>query len=281
MKLSKILLITIAATAFAACSEEEFKTFEGEVSGIYLQRQASWNLDTNGSPLYYTYADSIVVSFTTSAGHITQREVELPVRIMGNTTDYDRPFTLTVDETQSNAQRGVHYDYNDADCVIAANTAETNLPITIYRHDDLKAATYQVVFSLEDNNYFTTELDEYRSNGDWQATAVDTLCGSSYKVIFSEILTRPSSWSNAENYLGKWSADKETRVNALVGWSHRSWERYGYYDGARYGQLAYAAKLVRKELQELADAGTPVYDEANNEYMQLGEDFQVDYSAYQ
>ena len=46
MKLSKILLITIAATAFAACSEEEFKTFEGEVSGIYLQRQASWNLDT-------------------------------------------------------------------------------------------------------------------------------------------------------------------------------------------------------------------------------------------
>ena len=41
------------------------------------------------------------------------------------------------------------------------------------------------------------------------------------------------------------------------------------------------AKALVKELQELADAGTPVYDEANNEYMQLGEDFQVDYSAYQ
>ena len=281
MKLSNILLITVAATIFVACSEEDFKTFEGEVSGIYMQKQASWNLDSNNNPLYYSYADSTVVSFATSAGDITQQEVELPIRIMGNTTDYDRPFTLTVDEAQSTAQRGVHFDYNDADCIIAANTAETNLPITIYRHDDLKTAVYQVVFNLKSNEYFTTELEEYRSNGDWQATVVDTLCGSSYKVLFSEILTEPGRWSDAETYLGKWSADKEARVNALMGWSHRSWERFGNYDGVRLGQLAYAAKLLRKELQELADAGSPVYDEANKEYMQLGEDFQVDYSAYQ
>lgn len=281
MKLLKVLSIAVATATFAACSEEDFKTFEGEVSGIYMQKQASWNLDSNNNPLYYSYADSTVVSFASSPGDITEQVVELPIHIMGNVADYDRPFVLTIDETQSNAQRGVHFDFNDAECIIAANTAETKLPVTIYRHMDLKSATYHVVFNLESNNYFTTELDEYRSNGDWQATAVDTLCGSSYKVIFSEILTQPSSWSNAESYLGKWSADKETRVNALMGWSHRSWERYGNYDGVRLGQLGYAAKLLRKELQGLADAGTPVYDDTNNEYMQLGADYQVDYSVYQ
>ena len=61
-----------------------------------------------------------------------------------------------------------------------------------------------------------------------------------------------------------------------MGWTHLDWVNFN----VPYGTMAYAAKLFRKELQALADAGTPVIDE-DGSYMQLMPPYEVDYSAYE
>lgn len=282
MKQFKYIVYSLITLIMSSCSEEEFKTFNGEVAGIYLQRTASYTIDANGNPLTYKYTDSLSVSFATSEPTVQKQTTYLDVCVMGNCVSYDRPFVLKLDEAKSTAQRGVHFDFNESDCVIKANTAKTRVPVTIYRHPDLKTGTYRMEFYLESNEYFTTVLDEYKNSSDWQVTG-DTLCGTRFKISCSEIYTCPDYWvSFAEYSLGVWSVSKEVLVNELMGWTHTSWINGGgsAENAVQYGHMAYAAKLLRKYLQEAADEGNPVIDD-DGSYMQLGEDYAVDYSAYE
>lgn len=269
-----LLYILIGAGFFAACSEDDFKTFGGEVSGIYLQRNSGTQYDRYGHYISTTYSDSINYSFA-SAGNITQATVYLTAKIMGNLANYDRPFVLKVDENKSTAIRGTHYDYDESSCIIPANEAQVNVPVTLYRHADLTTNYYRVEFYLESNEYFTTELEQYKNTNLWTATG-DTLCGMRYAIRFSEILTDPGMWWDyMEEYCGEWTANKETLLNQIMGWTHSDWTGWR----VPYGQMAFAAKQLRKMLQEAADAGSPILD-SDGSYMQLVPPYEVDYSAY-
>ena len=139
---------------------------------------------------------------------------------------------------------------------------------------------YYIMFQVESNEYFTTELDEYKNSSNWQVDS-DVFSGRRFKFIISEVYTEPSYWDMGYDTLGDWSASKEQRVNNLMGWTHSDWLSGGSsYSPVQYGRLSYAAKLLRKELQALADAGTPVVDD-NGSYMQLAAGYEVDYSAYE
>lgn len=260
---------------FTACSEESFTTFNGELSGIYIQRNVSSSTNNDGYYLGTTYADSVNYSFA-SAGDITQATIPLTIKIMGNIVDYDRPFVLKVDESKTTAIRGTHFDYDESSCVMPANAAQTTVPVTLFRHSDLTTGYYRVEFYLEANDYFTPELEQYKNTDSWTATG-DTLCGTRYAIRFSEILTNPGMWWNLymAEYCGEWTANKETLLNQIMGWTHSDWTGWR----VPYGQMAFAAKQLRKMLQEAADAGTPILD-ADGSYMQLIPPYEVDYSAY-
>lgn len=281
MKHFKYIVYSLMALVMASCSEEKLKTFDGEVAGVYFQRISSYTVDANGNALTYKYTDSLSVSFATSAPDVQKQTTYLDVCVMGDCVPYDRPFVMKFDSVNSTAKRGVHFDFNESDCVIKANTAKTRVPITIYRHPDLKTGKYRIEFYLEPNEYFSTVLDEYKNTSDWQSTG-DTLCGTRFKILCSEIYTRPSYWDFAEDALGLWSVSKEIMVNELMGWTHTSWINGGgtSSNSVQYGHMAYAAKLLRKDLQAAADAGHPVMDD-DGSYMQLGENYAVDYSAYE
>lgn len=280
-RLSSYYYIFLLVVLFSACSEEKFTTFNGEVSGIYMQRNGSYEVDSDfGGQLNQTYVDSIAYTFASASSTVTEVTVRVPVKTMGNTADYDRPFTLIINDERTTAQRGVHFDFDESACVIKANTAETEVPVTLYRHQDLMTAYYYIVFELQSNEYFTTELNEYSNSSNWQSVN-DTLCGTQFKIVFSEIYTRPSYWDFAEETLGLWSATKEQRINSLMGWTHTDWSNGGGSSSpVQYGRMSFAAKLLRKDLQDAADAGQPVLDE-DGSYMQLAPGYEVDYSAYE
>ena len=263
------------AGLLAACSEEDFTMFSGEVSGIYIQRTVSTSTNNDGYYTGTTYADSVNYSFA-SAGDITQTTVSLTVKLMGELADFDRPFVLKVDESKSNAVRGTHFDYNESDCFMPAGASQTNVPVTLFRHADLTTGYYRVEFYLEANEYFTPELEQYKNTDSWTATG-DTLCGTRYAIRFSEILTNPGMWwsLNMEDYCGEWTANKETLLNQIMGWTHSDWTGWR----VSYGQMAFATKQLRKMLQEAADSGSPILD-SDGSYMQLVPPYEVDYSAY-
>ena len=91
--------------------------------------------------------------------------------------------------------------------------------------------------------------------------------------MFHNKYDTPKDWS--KNHFGDWSILKEQHLNTIMGWSHEDWLR----GRCPYYQFGYAARALKEELQALADAGTPVMD--GDAYMQLGPNYQVDYSNYE
>lgn len=268
----QIAVILFVTLWFTACTEEQFTTFNGEKSGIYMANVQS----TNISGAVLSYIDSITFSFASSKSDVTQLKRQISVRVMGNPVNYDRPFVFKVDETKSTAKRGINFDFNDEDCVIPANTVLKNIPVIIYRTPDLASLTLRVEFKLEPNEHFTTELERYKNTVAWNATGT-TMCGTRFKISFNEFYSEPSWWGMMGGEMfGSWSISKEKRVNAIMGWTHVDWENWN----VPYGRMPFAAKQLQKQLQALADEGHPVIDD-NGKYMQLASAYAVDYSAYE
>lgn len=273
--ISSLLFIAMLLTA---CSEEDIMTFDGRVAGIYLQRNGTYSVDSYGNIISQEYADSASVSFANSTEDVTSIAEYLTVKVMGYVTDYDRPFSLKVDEQATTAIRGTNFDFNEADCFIPVGASEVKVPITLYRTSDLaeEDKEYRIVFYLEDNEYFTVELEEYKNIDSWTA-AGDMLCGSRYTIIFSEIYTEPFYYSLfGPDYFGTWSVSKEQLINSLMGWAHTDWDN----GTVQLGALGYAAQLTHNYLQDAADSGNPVLDD-DGKYMQLTGNYMVDYSVYE
>ena len=279
-KLSYIYYLLFAVLA-VSCSEEELETFDGRVSGIYIQRTSGTTYSWTGAILYRSYLDSVYISFSKEKDEVKSVRTFLTVGTMGNVADSDRPFVLKVDEAKSTAVKGVHYDYDESLAYIPANSAKVSIPVTLYRHEDLKKKNYRIEFYIESNENFTAELESYKNTSDWTAATAD-LCGTRYKIIMSEQYTEPGYWGwfCEDEFFGTWTVSKFLKINSVMGWSVNDWENAGS-TGAKVslGRFPYAAKMVRKILQEEADNGHPVLDDDGG-YMQLLPPYLVDYSAY-
>ena len=270
--INKLGVVLLAGFCMASCSEEDFTTFAGNKSGIYFQKVASTTLE--GIPL--EFSDSTAISFSSLAPDKMEYTVTVPVKIMGVVADHDRTFTMKIDESKTTAIRGDHFEFDESKCVMPDNKTSVNVPVVLKRHKDLETKMVRIEFILEDNQDFTVELESYKNTPAWNATGAQ-LCGSRFKIIYSDTYTVTDWWDiNGTTYYGTWSASKEKRVNAIMDWTHYDWENWRVPPG----QMGYAAKLLKKELQALADAGTPVVDD-DGKYMQLPAPYSVDYSAYE
>lgn len=269
----KILLgiAVLTALLMQSCSKEDFMTFDDSKSGIYLQRVYTTTI--NGTPISFT--DSAVVSFSNYKADVTQLRLYVPVAIMGPVADHDRRFSLSVDESLSNAVKDVDYTFSDSACYIPAGQTSTNVFVIIKRTSKLETTPVRLIFKLESNENFTVELEKYNSYVNWAQKGTE-LCGSKYKIIYSDIYDMPYQWDwYGADYWGTWTITKEKTLNQVMGWTHGSWN-----DGTvKYGLMPYSAKQLKKYLQAQADAGTPVKDE-DGSYMQLPDPYTVDYSKY-
>lgn len=264
------IYVLLGIVLLGACSEEDFTTFDGTKSGIYMQRVAT--TDITGTPL--SYSDSMTVTFANYESDTERLRTYVPVKIMGNVKDYDRRFKLVVNPELSNAVEGMDYELSDTACYIPAGETSRNVFFYIKKTDKLSSQSVKIVFELQDNENFTVELDKYKNTVSWSSTG-SQLCGSHYKLIFNNIWEIPYQWSFwGDWYLGTWSVKKETLLNKLMGWEH-----YEFDSKASYGIMPYLAKKLQKYLQEQADAGTPVVDE-DGSYMQLVDPYLVNYSQY-
>ena len=253
-----------------ACSEEDFTSFDGGKSGIYIQRVAT--TDITGNPMSYT--DSMTVTFANYESTTERLRTYVPVKIMGDVKDYDRKFKLTVNKQLSTAVEGEDFELSDTACYIPAGQTSRNVFFYIKKTDKLSNQSVKIVFELQDNENFTAELESYKNTVNWSSTG-SQLCGTRYKIIFNNIWEIPYQWSFwGDYYFGTWSVKKETILNNLMGWEH-----YDFDSKATYGKMPYLAKKLQKYLQEQADAGTPVVDE-DGSYMQLVSPYLVDYSKF-
>jgi hypothetical protein len=159
---------------------------------------------------------------------------------------------------------------------IKAGSNEGTVGVRFMRNASIKKQVDTLVLKLEANQYFEV-LNAYKSSNVWSNTTADTIDGTRYTFLISEIYTQPSRWGDvaADQYFGKWNPVRYAYINGFFGFTTTDWT---WATGkVSKGRMPFYARELQSELQRRADEGDPVYDE-DGSYMQLPDAYRVDYS---
>ena len=274
--MKKFLLYLCAALLLGACQEDEIMLFDREEAGVYFQYGGQTRLYIN-SEAYY---DTLSYSFSTASDTVTEVILETRIRTMGKVKDYPRSIALSVDEENTTAIEGTHYEIDFTKAVIPAGEGEIMFPVKFLRAPDLMDKRVQLMLKLEDNEHFKVYFNEQKNTNVYTSVG-EQIMANRFRFTVSEIYTEPSYWGSfAGDILGEWSVAKFRFVNNVCEIPVEDWNRGGYDDSkVQAGRFPIYGIMVRNELQRLADAGTPVLDD-DGSYMQLGPNYEVDYSDY-
>ena len=255
-RINKWIWVAAMAGISIACQKENVGLYNRGDSMVYFQVQNFSG--SNGAEGYTTRTN---FSFVDYAAAYTSVVFNAKVKLLGEVKDYDRALKVVVDEEQTTM---TSYD------------AVTN-PDGGYMMDfdtlKIKAGSNEgtVVLKLEANQYFEV-LNAYKSSNVWSNTTADTIDGTRYTFLISEIYTQPSRWGDvaADQYFGKWNPVRYAYINGFFGFTTTDWT---WATGkVSKGRMPFYARELQSELQ-----GDPVYDE-DGSYMQLPDAYRVDYS---
>ena len=276
MKLKYIYLVIFLLALSVSCQKDEIMTFNLEDTGIYFQNGGQTRLYINSE----SYYDSIDFSFGVASEDVTDTIIYAKLKTMGKVKEYDRPVKMSIDAAYTTAEEGKHYTVDLSKAVIPAGSSSIEFPITLHRASDLMDNKVQLMLKLEDNEHFKIIFTEQK-NTNVHADEGAQIMADRFKIIISEIYTQPGYWSVFGNdYFGAWSVDKYKFINNYLNIPIEDWETKAGYSGSKIqlGRFPVYAYILCNALQEAADAGTPIMD--GDQYMQLGNNYQVDYSAY-
>lgn len=268
-------VFALMSISLFSCQEDEINTFDSDVQGIYFQ---TGNVVYIGSSTEQYY-DSAFFSFSKCRDELTDTILYVTAKTMGNVKDYDRPFTVTYDKEKTTAVEGTHFEIIESSCVIPAGASKTRVEVKIIRAKDLADKTVDVYLKLEPNEYFEVPF-ETQGDYNYYTYQSDEIMASEFCWSFSDIYAAPFIWSYfGEEYFGKFTVTKIKYFNKVLGLKAEDWLYYetGEDTKVRYNTLTIYASKLRRILQEAADSGNPVYDE-DGQFMQLGDNYQVDYS---
>ena len=275
MKLKYIYLVIGLLALSVSCQKDEIMTFHQEDAGIYFQNGGQTRLYINSE----SYYDSIDFSFGVASEDLTDTIIYAKLKTMGKVKEYDRPVNMSIDATHTTAEEGKHFTLDLSKAIIPAGSSSIEFPITLHRASDLMNNKVQLMLKLEDNKHFKIIFTEQK-NTNVHADEGTQIMADRFKIIISEIYTQPGYWSFAISYFGTWAIDKYKYINNYFDIPIEDWETNWGQDGSKIqsGKFPVYAYILQNALQEAADAGTPVMD--GDQYMQLADKYQVDYSAY-
>jgi len=258
--------------AFTACKENDIMLFDLEETGVYFQGYWNSNNAVGGMWRYNTssYYTTSRFSFSRVPIEVTDTMLFATVRTMGKVKNYPRTVKILVDQDSTTAVNGVHYSIDLSSVVIPPGESETHVRVRFNRTTNLRRDTVRLELKLEESEHFKIFMTEQKGSSVYSSTG-GTISADRFRFYVSDIYSQPMGWRSGE--WGAWSPEKQLFVQEVLGWEP---ERF---DVALSGSAAVIALRLRAELQRLADAGTPMR-EINGDFMQLGNAYLVDYSAY-
>lgn len=278
MKINNIFSILLpgAVLALASCSHDDLDLYHGIDAGLYIQEVGAY--DYYGNPLEYRN-ESKTLSFTDYGPDVVVLNSSFNVKIMGNIKDYDRPYKITIDKEKTTAIEGEDFDLSENEFTIKAGEAQDRVRVKLFRNEHVRQNTLQICFVIEPNEHFIIPFEDYNKNTSWY-TDSETIKSTTWKITYGEKYSKPYSWDS--DIFGPWTVNKFFMLNQVMGLSLDDWKAADKGESSKigYGRLRYAAKTMRQHLQEKADEGEPVLDD-DGSYMQLGNEFFVNYSAYE
>ena len=249
-----------------ACQENEAVYYEGEpdgTSGIYFAYYTSYN--RAGSSITYNYNDTTVDnSLTNVTGEYAQ--IRIPVRLFGNVSEEDRPFTLKA--IGGTVEEGKDY-FLPEELVMHKGEAIAYVVVRIKKTDELSDGMVRyITLGLEENRYFKPYIKNH-------VVGIDTFDAQKLTIRYSMVYEEPFSWHNYTNNLGTYSHAKLSFMLSVMGWTYKKFTQQNLFQVSPT-----ICTFTRMELQKRSDEGNPVR-ELDGSLMQLGPNYLVDYSAYE
>ena len=277
-RINKWIWVAAMAGISIACQKKNVGLYNRGDSMVYFQVQNFSG--SNGAEGYTTRTN---FSFVDYAAAYTSVVFNAKVKLLGEVKDYDRALKVVVDEEQTtmtsydavtNPDGGYMMDFDTLK--IKAGSNEGTVGVRFMRNASIKKQVDTLVLKLEANQYFEV-LNAYKSSNVWSNPTADTIDGTRYTFLISEIYTQPSRWGHvaADQYFGKWNPVRYAYINGFFGFTTTDWT---WATGkVSKGRMPFYARELQSELQRRADEGDPVYDE-DGSYMQLPDAYRVDYS---
>lgn len=248
--------------------QKDLDTYQGE-NGMYF--------DTTYKGAE-TMSDTLDISWGMKNSSVTSQDIELTVKLLGNTAPYDRAFEIVIEEAPTyvsqykpkdeddanddddpdfevedttvptlNAVSGEDYIVAQTKYVIPAGEAKAIIPVTLLRREDLHLAKRSFKIRLIENDelkfLYSRALPEYNEEGEVVSRPMD------YQRIIrmDESFPIPVWWYvRGEPYFGTFSQKKAALICDVMNIDRERWMN----DELQPGYLRFCGNYMYKYLQE-------------------------------
>jgi len=253
--MKKILILGIAFLSLlglTSCDKEEIETYS-DTDNIYFSRAIF--PEYKSGPLI----DSTGFSFGLDKATVTERIYPLAIRVQGKVSDVDRAVKLTVDPT-STAVLGTHFTFPENIVMHAGKELDTVL-IKVLRTADMKNKDLLLVLNLEENEFFTTNM---------QSKVTNVLTGKTrnyirFKLSFNDKLSTPIAWQ--PGIFGVFTAKKFFLMCELMNLEPEMFNQTPGSTGLSIPEVQYYASFMRRYLADQKANGNTIYEEDGKEML--------------
>lgn len=257
--IKNILLTCAIVLSVMACTENKLDVFKG-TDLLYFQWSVEGFANDPNNKI-----DSTGVSFSFEAEEVVDSIYNIPIKVLGNVSDSDRPFKVEVLPT-STAVEGVDFIMPES-VFIPAQSVLAMLPVKLLRTAIMKEQELVILIRLVSNEYFNTDY----FGTDEIAETNEPLKYNEFELTVSDVLTltEPFMWRYFTAYLGPFSAKKFILFASVNNIPVPEWSSPATTDS---GNLVTHATNLHNYLVEQKANGTPVLEDDGSE-MVLGSVF--------
>ncbi len=244
-------------TALAGC-EKEIKTYDG-VEGLYFDVQ--WGA-AHGN--YTLWAHQIYTPLEFGKYAATDSTVQVKVMAVGETKDYDRPFTVVINQENTKAELGKDYNEFDGNGVIKAGETCGYVYLTVNRTEKMKTDTVRICLQLLENEYFELPFTSFGDvPGRWpdiQTQYMEDTDPRFHNIFATDILSKPEKWWGGETGGGTWGKWTAKKFQLMMDLTNTTAEDYTT-EKMPLARATVIKDAVLEYLNEQMKNGTPVLED--------------------
>ena len=261
-----IAVLFVAALFWTGC-QKDLGTYKGE-SGIYFDHSEK-------ATQAILRADTLPFTWGQIDGDILEEKISLRINLLGNVTDYDRKFQVSIIESiipkgqedkMKVAVEGIDYRAFDTECTSPAHEVSTKLDITLLRTEALQTESRILTIALNETEelkfLYSREIADQENN----RRRIDL----QRVVVMDETLPKPDWWwGDINNIFGDYSMKKAITICNVMEIERMEWMSSEF--GNRIAYLSFVGQYMQRWLN---DQDPPVYEEDGETLMTMGPDSQ-------
>lgn len=261
--MKKIIYLSLILTvSIWACKKESIPLYDNNVSN---------------SSIYFTKADTtnnMFISFGYTKSAVKDSIIKIVVRAIGNTTDKDRTYNLSIADS-STLKAGVDYEILNKTTSIAAGKVADTLKIKLNRTAQLRSDSLFLYLDLKPNENFT---NNYLSRQETSGGKIFTKYFTRLRIKVDDIAGAPGWWLSGSSYysytfgyLGTFSVLKlqlmATKYNLkLEELAPATW----FLANSNYRRFIPWADGLKAYFLQMQALNTPVYEADGKTLMTMG-----------